>query len=338
MAHATYPPVHDHPDGDSCRALIAEFIAQADVSQHTKVKYRAHLNEFHAWLNHAELHPDTPAPTRLVDVTAMQAHRFMAYLRQLDRPTSPTSGVALAGGTRKNYLASLRSLYGFLLDVGLVDIDPTSRIRRPASAVTQGLHLSPEELRRLLDVRSSPRSRIQTYLLAYTAARSGELRRLRWHDIDFVQRSIRLHGKRDKTRVVAIHPRLMSELRRWFLHQEAESERHEAVRIARANPDTDYVLLTRSGKPLSATSIYKQLNRRAVAAGLHVLEPAHGECRSRVSPHALRRTFATLLLNDGQPLDAVADILGHASVDTTRRHYAFASSARQRATVEAFNV
>ena len=130
----------------------------------------------------------------------------------------------------------------------------------------------------------------------------------------------------------------MSELRRWFLHQEVQAERNDVIRAARSNPETDFVLLTRTGRPLSATSLYKDLNRRAVAAGLHVLEPAHREHRSRVSPHALRRTFATLLLNDGQPLDAVADVLGHASVDTTRRHYAFASIARQRATVEAFAI
>jgi integrase len=51
----------------------------------------------------------------------------------------------------------------------------------------------------------------------------------------------------------------------------------------------------------------------------------------------LRRTLATHLLNDGHPLDAVADILGHRNVDTTRTHYAFASNARRRATIEAFN-
>ncbi len=52
----------------------------------------------------------------------------------------------------------------------------------------------------------------------------------------------------------------------------------------------------------------------------------------------LRRTFATILLNDGEHIDAVADALGHESVDTTRKHYAFASEERRRATIHAFRV
>ncbi len=79
------------------------------------------------------------------------------------------------------------------------------------------------------------------------------------------------------------------------------------------------------------------VKRRATRAGLYVEEPMHGECRSRVSPHVLRRTFATLQLNDGQPLDAVADVLGHESVDT-REHYAFSSNERRRATIMSYSI
>lgn len=129
----------------------------------------------------------------------------------------------------------------------------------------------------------------------------------------------------------------MVELRRWWIHQEIEVQRSEAIARARANPDTDFVLLTRTGRQIPSTAIAKQLKRRACLAGLHVLEPAHREYRSRVSPHALRRSFATYLLNEGHGIDSVADVLGHASIDTTRRHYAFSSSERRRATVRGFN-
>jgi len=98
------------------------------------------------------------------------------------------------------------------------------------------------------------------------------------------------------------------------------------------------VLLSRTGRQLAPGAIAKQLKRRAARAGLYELEGKHREHRSRVSPHALRRTFATLLLNDGHHLDAVADVLGHSSVDTTRNHYAFSSNARRRRTIEAFDV
>lgn len=184
----------------------------------------------------------------------------------------------------------------------------------------------------------SPRERIATYLLAYTAARAGELRALRWQDIDFATHTVLLRGKGGKQRAVALHPRLVGELRLWLIHQQALAERHPLMRQAKSRPETDFVLLTRNGRALSANAISKQLKRRAVRAGLYTLEGKHGERRSRVSPHALRRTVATLLLNAGQPLDAIADVFGHASVDTTRRHYAFANAERQRATIEALPI
>jgi site-specific recombinase XerD len=127
----------------------------------------------------------------------------------------------------------------------------------------------------------------------------------------------------------------MNELRRWHIHQEHQATHNEAVALARSNPKTNFVLLTRSGRPVTHTAIYKQLKRRASTAGLYVLDSAHREHRSLVSPHAIRRSVATMLLNDGHPLDAVADVLRHRQVDTTRAHYAFASSERRRATIEA---
>jgi site-specific recombinase XerD len=130
----------------------------------------------------------------------------------------------------------------------------------------------------------------------------------------------------------------MPELRRWRLREDHHAQHHAVLRQARSHPDTDFVLLSRTGTQLSGSAIAKQVKRRAAAAGLYVKSPAHNECRSAISPHVLRRTFATLLLNDGHHLDAVADVLGHESVDTTRKHYAFTSNARRRATIEGFDV
>jgi integrase len=148
-----------------------------------------------------------------------------------------------------------------------------------------------------------------------------------------------LHGKGDKHRVISIHPRLMPELRRWYLGQEIDAIKHPKMTEARSNEETNFVLMTRNGNPPRSNGIAQQLKNRAVKAGLHVLEPSkRGNGRSRITPHSLRRTFATLLLNDGHHLDAVADVLGHVNLDTTRKHYAFSSSERMRATVEGFTV
>lgn len=327
------------PVEDDSAELITEFIVQADVCEATRTKYRTHLSDFVAFLNAPTIREPRDS-VHVADAQSRDIQRFMAYLQTPTRANAhwTARGEQLSASTRKNYLASLRSFYRYLVAVQVIDADPTLAIKTPRVRIARGLVLSAVELRRLLDTRGSLNERIAVNLLVYTGARSGEIRDLRWSDVDFAQRSITLTGKGGKSRTIAIHPRLMSELRGWYIRQTEAAERDPRVAAARRNPDTDYVLLSRTGARLSSTAIYKHVNRRAAHAELHVLEPAHRELRSRVTPHTLRRSFATLLLNSGEPLDAVADVLGHDSTDTTRTHYAFSNHARRRATVEAFDI
>jgi len=326
----------DCPD----RELIAEFIAQADVAKSTRVVYRAHLTEFGTWLAHPRTHRGA-GPGSLLQARRADVARFMAYLQSGDRyaaAKSPRHAKDPSPSTRKTFLASLRKLYRYLLTVELVDVDPTYGIDRPKVRTRPGLTLTAEQVRQLLDAEGTPRDRVQVYLLTFTAARTNEIRGLRWRDVNLDERVIGLHGKGDKYRTIDIHPRLMPELRRYRIWQQAQAEMNGAIRGALKEPETAFVLLSRTGRQLSGTAIYKQLMRRASLAGLFPLEMQHREHRSQVSPHALRRTFATLLLNEGHHIDAVADVLGHESVDTTRKHYAFSSNERRRTTIEGFDV
>ncbi len=331
-------------DGAACAApdqnLIAEFIAQAEVAARTKDVYRAHLREFAAWLVHARTRRSS-ASAGLLDARRPDVARFMAYLQSGDRyaaAKSPRHAKLPSPSTRKTFLASLRKFYRYLATVELVDADPTYGIDRPKVRTRPGLTLTAEQVRMLLDAKGTARDTAQIYLLAFTAARTNELRCLRWQDVNLDERVLTLHGKNDKYRIIDIHPRLAPELRRYRLWQTREAERNPQLREALSRPETAFVLLTRSGAQLCPNAIYKQLKRRAAKAGLFALDSQHREWRSEVSPHALRRTFATLLLNEGHHLDAVADVLGHESVDTTRKHYAFSSSERRRSTIEGFNV
>lgn len=320
--------------------LIREYIGQADIAATTKQRQGTQLNEFLVWLNHPKGgHGGTP--TSILEARRADVVRFLAYLKGGDRfaaPPNPLRKGTLDASTRKNFLAAMRSFYKYLRSIELVQADPTDAVARPKAPIRPGGRLTADELRQLLAVQGSPRDRIQTYLLAFTGARVSELRSLRWRDVSFEEGTLAFHGKGDKWRIVYIHPRLMPELRRWKLRQDALSERHPELAALRKNPDTDWVLVTPKGKQLPVAAIYKQLKRRAAKAGLYVLEPKHREHRSEVTPHWLRRTFATILLNEGEHIDAVADVLGHAYVDTTRRHYAFASDARKKATIDAFKI
>lgn len=322
-------------------ALIEEFIAQAEVGKTTRTKYRSQLGEFRAWLTHPR--GGGAGAVSLTDARRADVVRFASYLIEGDRFASTGHHKVKLGAaspsTRKSFLASLRNFYRYLMSIDLVEGDPTEGVKRPTVKVQPGLRLTADELRRLLAVPGKPRERIQAFLLAYTAARVNEIRGLRWKDVSFQEGALLLHGKGDTYRVISIHPRLMPELRRWYLGQEVQAQKYPKMMEARANEETNYVLMTRNGRPPQSNGINQQLKNRAVAAGLHVLEPSSRGCgRSRISPHALRRTFATLLLNDGHHLDAVADVLGHVNLDTTRKHYAFSSSERVRATVEGFSL
>lgn len=320
--------------------LVKEFVAQAEVGDATKRRYAVQLAEFRRWLAHPSARRKLRSAS-LLDAGRADVVRFMAYLKSGDRFASTgdvRSRDTLSASTRKAYLATLHRLYDYLISVEMVDANPTAGVPRPKVRITPGLHLSADELRRLLEAPGTPRDRVQVYLLAFTAARVNEIRCLRWRDVNFTDSTMTLHGKGDKYRIIDIHPRLMPELRRWRLRQDTIAERDPALRQMRENPETDFVLVTTRGKQLAPSAIFKQLKRRASRAGLYALEPAHREHRSEISPHALRRTFATLLLNDGHHIDAVADVLGHSSIDTTRKHYAFSSNARRKATIEAFDV
>lgn len=328
-----------HDPLDTSRLLIAEFIEQADVADTTRAKYRAHLGELLAWLNYSRVAQGQPAD--IPNATPAELHRFMAYLRSGERFAAVdhhrVSG-ELSASARKNFLSSIHSFYRYLVDVRVIAFDPSASIKPPRVQRRPGLVLTTGEVRNILDAPGTPRERIQAYLLTYTAARTGEIRQLRWRDIDLVGATITVCGKGGKVRVIDIHPRLMSELRRWYIWLDDEAGRNPAVRAAKSDSDRDFVLLTRLGNPVPKGLIARQLKDRAARAGVRVREGGGRDNRSAVSPHALRRTFASTLLDQGHHIDAIADVLGHDSVDTTRRHYAFASNARRRHTIHAYDV
>lgn len=336
-------PIRDAAEVDrENRDLIDEFAQQSDVADTTRAKYHVHLSEFREWLNHPAVRPLEEPRALMTEASPRDVQRFLSYLRQPERfaaSSRASTGRVLSASSRKNYFGSLRSFFAFAVRMQLVGGDPSVAIRAPKVTITPGLRLTAHELRLLLDAPGSPRERITSYLLAYTAARAGSIRDLRWHDIDFHRREIRLVGKREKVLTLHIHPRLMTELRRWFIHQEFDAQRYPAIRDAREHPDTDFVLLTRTGRQLGQNVISQQVKARATRIGLHLRADAPDPVRSsRVSAHTLRRSVATMLLNEGMPLDAVADMLHHDRVDTTRKHYAFSSSERQRITVEAISI
>ena len=143
-------------------------------------------------------------------------------------------------------------------------------------------------------------------------------------------------GKGEKVDVFDLASALIREFRIYQHWQLAEAQRNEAMRDALADQERAYVLLTRNGRRTAPGTIYKILNWHAVRNGVG-LKTANGRwdvregLDSRVTPHALRRAWATIALNDEeQPIDVVSEVLRHSDISTTRRHYAPTKSDRAR--------
>jgi len=134
---------------------------------------------------------------------------------------------------------------------------------------------------------------------------------------------------------------VLREYRRWQLK---EAERNPAIAEALADEETAFVLLTRTGRPVTGQTVAKMLKWRAVRAGVGVVKTAAKHdapngVTSKLSPQALRRAWANLALNDPHnpvPLDVVSQVLHHADIGTTRRHYAQTKPERARKALRDF--
>ena len=333
--------INETKDGAvSNRALIEEFLADSDIGPKTVEKYRAHLSEFAEWL-------DKP----LLKTDRRQVKRFLAYLktdereaRDRARPVTAQKGWrgGLSPSTRKGYLGAIRELFRYCADMYDLDHDPTFAIAAPKIQHSPGLTIRADEVRKFLDAPGRERDRVQAYLLVFTAARSGEIRGLRWDDIDFRNDEINFLTKFAKHNAVPIHPELKVALMRWKKAQGRAAETNPMIAAALSDPDRAFVLLTTNGKPLAHSTVAKQVKWRAARVGLrlHTGSTTVGlENKSKLHPHVLRRSWATLMLNSGKAtLDEIAEMLNHSSTETTKTHYAFAASSRKRRTASAFNV
>jgi integrase len=144
-------------------------------------------------------------------------------------------------------------------------------------------------------------------------------------------------GKGEKFDMFDLAPPLIRAFRLYRHWQLSEAQRNEELRDALADPETAYVLLSRTGRKTPPQTISKIAKWHAVKAGVGVRKSQGtrgtlGGLTSRVSPHAYRRAWATIALNEKElPIDVVSEVLKHADIATTRRHYAPTKSERARA-------
>lgn len=321
-------------------ALIPRFEATLRKAATTRHKYTRCLYEFSNFLALSMTGED-----RLIRAERSHVVDFLLWLegKEAGLPWHLRGGhapvhSALAPSTVKGYLSALRAFYYFALEARFIEHDPTSLIRSPTVEHKKGMTLDADELQRFLDAPGNERDRIQAYLLVFTAARAGEVCGLRWQNVNIRDRELTLVGKGKKENVVPIHDELLGALARWRHYVEQAAQTNPLLAAALYDEDTRYVLLTRTGRPVTVQTLGKQVKWRAARAGLrlHTAPGVYHENKSKVHPHALRRSWATLQRRRGVAIEDIAEVLNHASTDTTRKHYAFPATETKRRVVRSF--
>jgi len=204
-------------------------------------------------------------------------------------------------------LSTVRSFYRWLFATQRIQADPASGLRNPKQANRLPAFLTEAESASLLELPQvdflTARTGCILELLYAAGLRVSELTGLDLQDILMEQRTLRVLGKGRKERLVPFHDKAAAVLEGYLAWR-------RGYLAAKALPPTPAVFLNQRGGRLTPTSVRAFLAQALEAAAL----------RARVSPHALRHSFATHLLGRGMDLRAIQELLGHASLSTTQRY------------------
>ena len=232
---------------------------------------------------------------RLLTVDADQIRAFLAFLHEREYSKATTA--------RK--LATLRSFYKFCLRRSLITNNPVATIRTPKQERHLPKFLEIEQVKRLLSTPDDTtllgcRDRAMLETLYSTGVRVSELVALNISDVDAPGESLRVHGKGRKERLSPIGPTAIAAIRRYIDMRNADPRS--------ATFDQQALFVNKHGQRLSTRSVRRKLDKYLVQCGL---DPS-------ISPHTLRHTFATHMLNNGADLRSVQELLGHQSISTTQ--------------------
>jgi integrase/recombinase XerD len=212
--------------------------------------------------------------------------------------------LGLAGATIRRNLSAIRTWFGFLVAEGLVSRDPSDRLETPARWRTLPETLSVAEVERLLEApgledRLAWRDRTLLELGYGAGLRVSELCQLGLADLILGEGLVRAFGKGGKERLVPIGRTVIATVSTYLHTLRPELDRGST---------RQRLLLNARGQPLSRVGAWGIVKRRARDAGI----------TRRVTPHTLRHSFATHLLEGGADLRAVQEMLGHADLSTTQ--------------------
>jgi integrase/recombinase XerC len=280
--------------------LIGRFLTylqyEKRYSPHTLTAYQSDLQQFEIFLNEKfEL--------AFIDVKATHIRSFMASL--LDDGTS-----ANAVGRK---ISTLRSFYKYLLREQVLTVSPMTLIRAPKVPSRLPVFISDTKIEELLDGKVTSdgeeiiyfkedfcgqRDKLVIELLFGTGIRLAELLQLNELSVDDYEGTIKVLGKRNKERIIPVHKPLVNLIRHYLTLKLGE----------KFNNKSDSLIVTNKGE-----AAYPKLIYRIVNEYLNKIST-----QDKKSPHVLRHSFASSLLNRGADLNAIKELLGHSSLAATQ--------------------
>jgi integrase/recombinase XerC len=274
-----------------------------NASAHTVRAYESDLSQFVSFLSRH-------LGRRRADLSAsdFEHSHIRAFLGDLHK-----RGNSRASAARK--LAAIRTFGRYLRREGEIDGDPAALVGTPKREQRLPAHLAESEMSRLLEMpdTSAPlgrRDRAILELFYASGLRLSELVGLGLEDVNLSGRVVRVLGKGGRERIVPFNRSTEEALRAWLKDREAFAPAVSPLAGSRRRRSADPLFLNYQGGRLSTRSV-DRLVRKYVAA-----------CSTRfgISPHALRHSFATHLLERGADLRAIQELLGHARLSTTQRY------------------
>ena len=234
---------------------------------------------------------------KLLNYKIINKDEIREYLKYLDKEKKSKSSIS-------RELSALRNFYTFLLHNNIVDNNPFKNIKNPKKDKKLPNFLQTDELQNIFDSidMSNPlgiRNRLIIELLYATGIRVSELTSLKLNDIDIHNKEIRITGKGNKERIV-----YFGDYAKKYLSLYINEARYELLNSNTSN----YLLIINNGSELTSRGVELIVNEVVKKAAL----------KHNISPHVLRHTFATDMLNNGADLKSVQELLGHESLSTTQ--------------------
>jgi integrase/recombinase XerC len=212
------------------------------------------------------------------------------------------SGISNRTVNRK--ISSLKTYYKFLLKTGQIEINPLAKHKALKTSKKIQVPFSEMEIENVMEILQTEntfeglRDRLIVELFYSTGIRRAELINVKLNDVSFAQKTIKVLGKRNKERIIPLLPAVLNTINGYLPFR----EQLENIK------EPDYLFLTKKGVKVYETLVYRIINSYFSKTSEKV----------KKSPHILRHSFATHLLNEGADINAVKELLGHSSLASTQ--------------------